>query len=204
MNPYQLSESDLRRQRFDFRPYFFQDEATAEEKAEQKAYQSLLNRVYGVTVGKKCFLSPAATITSSPHGALKTGANCYVAAGAHIIDDVTFGDDCTVNNYVTLNGKIRFGNGIRIGAYTCMMGFNHGFASIDVPIFKQPHTSKGIAFGDDVWIGSHVTVLDGVTVGSHVILAGGAVVTKDVPDYAIVGGNPAKVIRMRNQADAIK
>ena len=49
--------------------------------------------------------------------------------------------------------------------------------------------------------GSHVVVVDGVTVGSHTILAAGAVVTRDVPDYAIVGGNPAKILRMRNQAE---
>ena len=53
--------------------------------------------------------------------------------------------------------------------------------------------------GDDVWIGTNVIILPGVNVGSHCIIGAGAIVTKDVPDYAIVGGNPAKIIRMRNE-----
>jgi hypothetical protein len=86
---------------------------------------------------------------------------------------------------------------VRIGAYSCLVGFNHGFSDLTRPVWQQGCTSEGIVLGDDVWIGAHVTILDGVRVGNHTILAAGAVVTKDVPDYAIVGGNPARVLRMR-------
>ena len=65
------------------------------------------------------------------------------------------------------------------------------------PVYQQPVTSKGITIGKDVWIGSHIVVLDGVTVGSHAVLAAGAVVTKDVPDWTVVGGNLARKIRDR-------
>ena len=51
--------------------------------------------------------------------------------------------------------------------------------------------------GNDVWIGSRVTILPGVKIGNHVIIGASAVVTKDVPDYAIVGGNPARILKMR-------
>jgi acetyltransferase-like isoleucine patch superfamily enzyme len=88
------------------------------------------------------------------------------------------------------------------GTIACIVGFNHGFERIDIPIHEQPHTSKGIVLGDDIWVGAQVTIVDGVTVGSHVVLAGGAVVTRPVPDYAVVGGNPARIIRMRNQIHA--
>jgi hypothetical protein len=67
----------------------------------------------------------------------------------------------------------------------------------DVEVFRQPITTKGITVGDDVWIGSHVVILDGVTVGSRSVVAAGAVVTKDVPAGAVVGGNPARVLRWR-------
>ena len=70
-------------------------------------------------------------------------------------------------------------------------------AVADLEVFRQPLTSKGIRVGDDVWIGSHVVILDGVTVGSRSVLAAGAIVTKDVAEGAIVGGNPAKFIRWR-------
>ena len=58
---------------------------------------------------------------------------------------------------------------------------------------------KRIYIGDDVWIGTNAMILDGVTIGNHVIVAAGAVVTKDVPDYAIVAGVPAKVIKWRSK-----
>lgn len=196
------TEADLRQQRFDFCPWFFYGQATDEEKAAQAEYQVLLKRLYGVTVGPNIYLSPAAAIIGFPPGEIFTmGSDGFVAGGCYVTGDVSLGNKCTLNPYATVRGRVRGGDGVRIGAYACMVGFNHGFARIDVPIHEQPHTSKGIVLGDDIWVGSQVTVIDGVTVGSHTILAAGAVVTKNVPDYAIVGGNPAKVLRLRNEAE---
>lgn len=58
---------------------------------------------------------------------------------------------------------------------------------------------KPVYIGNDVWIGSRVTILPEVKIGNGCVIGAGAIVTKDVPDYAIVGGNPARVIRYRNQ-----
>lgn len=66
------------------------------------------------------------------------------------------------------------------------------------PATEDYHTSRGdVVIGHDVWLGSGVTILSGITVGHGAVVAAQAVVTKDVPPYAIVGGNPAKVIRYR-------
>ncbi|MDF3056736.1 MAG: hypothetical protein K0R17_951 [Rariglobus sp.] len=192
-----------RRQRFEFNPWFFPTEATEAERAEQRAHQEGLSQVAWAEVGASCYLAPSASITGWPGRGLRLGDHCFVAANSYVTDQVHLGNHCTLNPFVTLRGKIEGGDGIRIGAYTCMVGFNHGFADPDVPIFRQPHTSKGIVLGDDIWIGAQVTVVDGVRIGSHSIVAAGAVVTKDVPDYAIVGGNPARVIRMRKPVAAV-
>ena len=61
---------------------------------------------------------------------------------------------------------------------------------------------KPVIIGDDVWIGGRVIILPGVTIGNGAIVGAGAVVTRDVPEYAIVGGVPAKVIKMRTQNSA--
>lgn len=61
-----------------------------------------------------------------------------------------------------------------------------------------------IKIGNDVWIGARAIILDGVTIGDGAIVAAGAVVTKDVPDYAVVGGVPAKILRYRFEPNEIK
>lgn len=195
-----VDQGALRRRRFDFQPWEFRPLATAAERAEQAAYQGLLAAGMGVHAGPECYLSPAAAILGSAEGgALRLGARGYVAANAYVTGRVELGEDCTVNPYAVLRENVRGGDGVRIGAFAALLGFNHGYTRTDVPVFQQGVTSRGIVLGDDVWVGSHVTVLDGVTVGSHAILAAGAVVTKDVPDFAIVGGNPARVLRMRER-----
>jgi acetyltransferase-like isoleucine patch superfamily enzyme len=197
------NESDLRRQRFDFNPWFFSAEGTLEEKEAQVQYQALLHRLYCVKVGSDCFLATTASITGSPGQALQMGHSGFVAAGAYLTGSVVLGNNCSINPYATIRGNFRCGDGVRIGAYTCIVGFNHGFERLDIPIYQQPCSSKGIVLGDDIWVGAQVTIVDGIKVGSHSILAGGAVITHDVPDYAIVGGNPAKIIRMRNEPKTI-
>ena len=80
-----------------------------------------------------------------------------------------------------------------------MYSRNHAFDRCDVPMREQGYgPEKTIIIGDDVWIGGHVIILPGVNIGNGAIVGAGAVVTRDVPEYAVVGGNPAKVIRFRN------
>lgn len=186
-----------RASRFEHNPWLFPREATAAERKSQLAHQRALTDTLGASFSPESYVAPSAAISGSPGRALSLGARSYVAAHAYVTDAVTLGDDCSVNVFASLRGPVRAGHGVRIGAYTCIVGFNHGFADPRTPIFKQPHTSRGITLGDDIWIGAHVTIVDGVRIGSHVVIAGGSVVTKDVPDYAIVGGNPARVLRSR-------
>jgi len=185
-----------REQRFDFLPWNFYHHATDDEIRGQKDYQEFLSRDANVTVGSNCYVSQKAAVYAE-EGEIKIGDRTFIAAGAYVTGDVTLGADCTVNPYATVRGRVRGGDGIRIASYVCIIAFNHGYGSADIPVFKQGITCKGITLGNDVWIGAHVTILDGITIGNHTILAAGAVVTKDVPDYAIVGGNPARVLRMR-------
>jgi carbonic anhydrase/acetyltransferase-like protein (isoleucine patch superfamily) len=124
------------------------------------------------------------------------GRESYIAGYAYVMENVEFGARCSLNPYAVARGTIRCGNDVRIGAHASLLGFNHGMEP-DWPISEQALTTKGITIGDDVWIGSNVVVVDGVQIGSHAVVAAGAVVTKDVPDWAIVAGNPARVLRDR-------
>lgn len=77
---------------------------------------------------------------------------------------------------------------------------NHEFNRIDIPMRDQGETRpESVVIDDDVWIGTRSIILPGVHIEKGAIIGAGAVVTKDVPEYAVVGGNPAKVIKYRIQ-----
>lgn len=105
------------------------------------------------------------------------------------------------NAFIAVRGNLKIGNDTIFGPGVSIHTENHNFNELDKPIRLQGATRKGVEIGEDCWIGSKAVILDGVKIGNHVIVAAGAVVNKDVPDYAIVGGVPAKIIKMRNQND---
>ncbi len=167
-----------------------------EQKVEQAAWQAALVETGCIQFGRDCVISRKARLFPRR---LVCGDNCLIAADCLIRADVEMGCHCTVNSFVVLAGKIRMGDMVRIASHVSIHGANHGYKDLDKPICAQPQTEEGIQIGDDVWIGANVVIVDGVTVGSHSILAAGAVVTRDVPPYSIVGGNPARVIRDRRE-----
>lgn len=90
------------------------------------------------------------------------------------------------------------GNDVMMGPEFVYIPMDHVFDRTDIPMRIQGlGVVKRLTIGNDVWIGRRVMVMPGVRIGNGAIVAAGAVVTKDVPDYAIVGGVPAKVIRFR-------
>ena len=101
------------------------------------------------------------------------------------------------NAFIAVRGKVKIGNNTIFGPGVSIHAENHNFSELETPIRLQGATRKGITIGEDCWIGAKTIILDGVNIGSHVIVAAGAVVNRDIPDYAIVGGVPAKIIKMR-------
>lgn len=103
-------------------------------------------------------------------------------------------------NFKSMNRIVRVGNHLMMSEDVLFLGGGHTHDNLDVPMGHQGGRSKTpLVIDDDVWIGARVMVLPGCKrIGKGVIVGAGSVVTKDVPDYAIVGGNPARVIRFRN------
>jgi len=129
------------------------------------------------------------------------GKNINVERGAiigtgkqiSIGDNSGIGVDCVVN-------KAQIGNDVMMGYDVLFVGQNHEFVRTDIPMRLQGSRDEPpIIIGNDVWIGHRAILLPGVRVGNGVIVGAGAVVTRDVPDYAIVVGMPAKVLKFRNQ-----
>ena len=120
-------------------------------------------------------------------GSLSIGANTYLQAG------------CTLNPFIS---NITIGQNCMIAARCIFMPYQHAYQETSRPMREQRLTSRGdIVLEDDVWLGAHVCVMDGVTIGQGSIVGAGAVVTKDIPPYSIAAGVPARVIRTRQEGE---
>ena len=102
-------------------------------------------------------------------------------------------------NIISCNqkGDMLIGSNVMLAPYVIITAVVHNFADIEKPMQLQGLASKRVVIGDDVWVGTRSIILPGVTLGKGSIVGAGSVVTKDVPAYAIVAGNPARVIKYR-------
>ena len=133
------------------------------------------------------------------HGSLIDRTCVLIDAGKISISDYTYIGPGT---RLTGSGGIEVGRGTIIGYDVEIITRNHNYDSFDLKSlpYDDRYVFKRVKISDNVWIGARVIVLPGVFIGEGAVIAAGAVVTKDVKAYTIVGGNPAKVIGSRNQA----
>ncbi|MHA6298726.1 acyltransferase [Devosia sp. CAU 1758] len=163
---------------------------------EHRARQAELVARAGAIFHPSAYVAADAAIFTTR---LELGEHSWIAGHALVRGEASFGAHCTVNPYAMISGKVVCGHGVRIASHVSLIGFNHGFDDPDLPIYRQKHDTRGIIIEDDVWIGANAVVVDGVTIGRGAVIAAGAVVSKDVPPMAIVGGVPAKVLRYRGR-----
>ena len=167
-----------------------------------------------ITNGKKISIGNSSTIHDGCYinalclGGVKIGHNFTIGRDSIIecsgmISDLgeslIIGDNVGISPraFIAVRGTVKIGDDTIIGPNVTIIPENHCFSKISEPIRLQGTSRKGITIGNNVWIGSNVTILDGVTIGQGAIIAAGAVVNRDVEDNEIVGGIPAKKIKVR-------
>lgn len=143
----------------------------------------------------------------SRHG-IEFGDNVSVGAFSRIIVSSSFnniGEKIKIGNNVGIgefaylggSGGLEIGDECIVGQYLSCHPENHNYQNIEISIRHQGVNRKGIKIGKNCWIGSKVTILDGVEIGDGCILAAGSVITKSFPDNSIIGGIPAKLLKTR-------
>lgn len=165
----------------------------------QKEYQAYLMDMETIEIGKNCFISPLAHIFAEPGRKIIIGDNTFIAADCTLHGPLTIGSEVAINHHCILDGGkagIILKDQVRIAAYTHLYAFDHG-TSMDMPIYQQNVRSQGIIVGQDVWLGAHVGVKDGIQIGDHAVVGMNTMVTKNIDAKNIVAGNPAQFIRMR-------
>jgi maltose O-acetyltransferase len=108
-------------------------------------------------------------------------------------DNSMIGPDSIVGSMA----RVVIGNDVLMGPQVIIYTSNHGM-STDMPMRKQRLVTAEVSIGSDVWIGARAIILPGTRIGTGAVVACGAVVTRDVPEYAVVGGVPARVIKYRS------
>jgi acetyltransferase-like isoleucine patch superfamily enzyme len=117
--------------------------------------------------------------------------------------DILIEDEANIgfNTEIFSASRVRVGRKVLIAAYTYLVGGDHLYDRVDVPVLDQGRTAAGIDVGDHVWLGAHVVVTDGSRVGRDAIIGAGAVVVGEIPEFAIAVGTPAKVVRDRRDGN---
>ncbi len=158
-----------------------------------------------VRLGHGVYLDHGVYIHACP-GGVSIGAGSLVMKNAilHVYNfrnlphsGITIGARSLVGEGCILRGQggITIGDDVYLGTLVQVLAVNHVFADTSRPISHQGITAQGISIADGAWVGSGAIILDGVRVGRNAVVGAGAVVTKDVPDYCVAVGNPARVVR---------
>lgn len=151
----------------------------------------------------KALISLRADIQLSPY--IRFGAGTDIRPYSRIITSsgpITFGRGCGLNcfSYIAAGkAPITIGDHVRIGSHVSIIATNKLFDDPTKLIVEQGTSEKGITIEDDVWIGSHSVIVDGVRIGKGSVIGAGAIVTRDIPPMSVAVGNPARVIRKRGE-----
>ena len=146
---------------------------------------------WNVTIYPGCQFRQRKNIHFSPGVIINRGVIFHAPVDQRLV----IGEKTQVNPYTVIYGRVTIGRKVMISPHVMMAAGNHQFDRLDIPMMDQGNTFKGgIRIEDDVWIGAHAVILDGVTIGKGCIVAAGSVVTKDVVPYSVVAGVPARKV----------
>lgn len=130
---------------------------------------------------------------------LYAGKNINIEQKANfgIGNDIKIGDNSGLGVNCHIRGPLTIGNDVMMGPNVRIITHSHNFERTDIPMREQKGTITPVHIGDDVWIGANVIILPGVSIGKGVVIGAGSVVTKNFPDYVVIGGVPAKILKFR-------
>ena len=166
---------------------------------------SRLKHLHAIRLGEGCKIHRGATVDASEGPGVQLASEVFVGQGAIVQGSrggVVLGARSQINNYAIVNGAggVAIGDDVLIGPHACVVSYAHRYRRRDITIGAQGYRYEPIRIGNDVWIGAHAVVLAGVSIGRGAVIGAGSVVTQDVPEFAVVVGVPARVIRQRTEA----
>lgn len=128
------------------------------------------------------------------------GENVNIEKNASFTPALQIGDQSGIGISCEINGPVTIGKYVMMGPEVVVYTSGHNFDRIDIPMQQQGSSEeKPVVIEDDVWIGRRAIIMPGVHIGRGCVIGAGAVVTKDIPDYSVVGGVPARILKRRTE-----
>lgn len=152
--------------------------------------------------GKGSLIRRRSRMDIMPWNKFRLGANSTIedfSTVNNLVGDVIIGDRTRIGMSNVLIGPICIGNDVIFAQNIVLSGLNHGYEDIEKPPASQKTTQSEIIVENDVWLGANCVIVAGVTIGKHSVVAAGSIVTKNVPPFSVVAGNPAKIIKQYNK-----
>jgi len=149
-------------------------------------WDSIVNE-YAISIGRDSIVNKGAVIAAGwgpGHAGLAA-------------DTLSIGDRCLIgrDSSVVAHNSIVIEDDVWTGQQVHITDMNHGYVILDEPISRQSEPDAPVHIGAGSWLGHHVVVLPGVTIGRHVVVGAGSIVTRDLPDFCVAVGSPARVVR---------
>lgn len=127
------------------------------------------------------------------------GKGIVIQRAASLSKDLSLGENSIIGIRNEIGAKVVIGDNTMLGPEVLILTRNHRHNRIDIPMMDQgSEENQEVIIGNDVWIGARAIILPGVSIGNGSIVGAGAVVSKNVEEYSIVVGNPARIVRKRN------
>lgn len=154
--------------------------------------------IYDIEIGKNTDFKDLNYINTG-YGPISIGNNCQINAFG-LTGPLEIGDNVLINHMSDISGragKVTIGSNVLIAPRVSIIATTHNFQSKEQLIKAQGVRSADVEIGDDAWIGSNVVILPGVRIGKGAVVGANSVVSKDIPEYAVVAGAPARIIDHR-------
>jgi acetyltransferase-like isoleucine patch superfamily enzyme len=172
-------------------------------QARPRTWVKLLLNPFKHKRGRQSVIRRRSRLDVLPFQDFELGAHATIEDFATInngLGPVRIGDHSFIGLSNVIIGPVTIGRHVILAQHIVVSGLNHGYQDIHTPISQQPCQVKPIVIEDECWIGANCVVTAGVRIGRHAVVAAGSVVTKDVPPYSVVAGNPARLIKQYDPA----
>ena len=136
-----------------------------------------------ISIGKRCRIFPGIRMEAMVNGSITIGNNVYIGQNCHITSE---------------GSELKVGEGTDIMAGVCITNIDHNYQDIKKPILEQGYTVRITRIGKDCFIGQNAVIQAGVQLGDHVIVGANSVVKGEYPDYCVIVGSPARIVKKYN------